>query len=72
MFVVNAFSKEKEASPKKQSPKSGNELFCSSIVIEGAKTKVSFFKTYVLRKQKKLKRKNKPCSLSRGVSFLHI
>ena len=31
MLLVNAFSKENEASPKKESPKSGKELICTSL-----------------------------------------
>ena len=32
LLLVNALSKENEASPKKESPKSGNELFCAIFV----------------------------------------
>ena len=31
MLLVNAFSKENEASPKKESRKSGKELICTSL-----------------------------------------
>ena len=32
LLLVNALSNENEASPKQESPKSGNELFCASLV----------------------------------------
>ena len=39
LLVVNALSKENEASPKKESPKNRNELLCASIWLSHQKGK---------------------------------